>query len=457
MKTTKRLLVLALVGVLALVSFIPATFSWYSHNKSATGSSIHYEDKLDVSVKSSDSSVTLSTVVCDAGGTVSSTEEVNSVSVSPRAIDSQGSVVYYKSTLTNSGTNDVMVDLETGDLPNNADFSIGTVSPTLNEKAYASRPVRTKVSDTTVRVYFKPNTDMASYWSKDNGVLNPESGTYDVSTGNVIGSGWEAGASAHAAENTGTSNDINLSYTVDGKEFQVKMNKCMKNNSDSVDTNWSKTGTKVYYYDIPANAEHFFFFNHWYLRSNSNREWNCTIDITDLSPGKLYYLSGASIDGKWKEYKVQPVDATLAAVNTYYQSVRMSLGDSVFADISLKKESETDDEEFVPDYYGAQITYSISGTDLAKASVNTDGLITPKATTTSGSTDTPITVRTTVTGRFGDSIVKETKVSIPAEINQVPIMKNIKVPAGESVDVFWYARNNSTRDTMTTSSIYITL
>lgn len=108
------------------------------------------------------------------------------------------------------------------------------------------------------------------------------------------------------------------------------------------------------------------------------------------------------MDGLWKEYKVRTVDDTLVAVNSYYKNVRMSQGDSVFADIGLKKENDSEDEEFIPDYFGEKISYSIkSGSSTAVVSVNKDGLLTPKG---SGST----IIETTITGRYGDTIVLET-------------------------------------------------
>lgn len=456
MKTIKKLALVAMAAVLATVSFVPSTFSWYTHSDKSEGSKIRYTGELPVSIKSGANTVTMKTVESDADGNAGTTQ-VDTISIPADTVTFQA-MKYYRTTFTNTGTNDVFVDLETSDLPNNADFYIGTVSPTLNEKAYASRPVRTKVSDTTVRVYFKPHTDMSSYWSVDNGRLKPESGTYNVTNGQVIAAGWEAGSSNQTNDNSGTTNDINLSYTVDGKEYQVKMSKCVKNSSDSVDTNWSSTGTRVYYYDIPTNADKFFFFNHWYLKSGTNREWNRTIDITDLSPGKLYYLTNNKVDDKWKEYAVKTVDTNLVAVNQYYSFVRMSLGASVFADISLKKESANDDEDFVPEYYGATISYQSS--DTSKATVSKDGVITPIATTTNNSNvDTPITITTTITGTFGDSRQIATSVSIPKSISQVPIIKNVKVPAGESVDVDWYAINRSNKSdaTMSTSSIFFTI
>ena len=427
MKTTKKLAVLGLAAVLAAVSFIPSTFSWYTR-ESTEGRKFNYNNaNLPISIKSAADTITMSTYISDANGNATTTA-VNAIDVAP------GEIKYYKTTFTNSGSNDIYLDFGTSNLGNDADFIIGTVSPTLNEKAYASRPERTKVTSSYVRVYFKTYSGFLSYWGTDSGSLDT---THDV--GN---------------ENT-TSNDINIAYTVNGTETMAMMKKCpTESASDASGT------TKVYYFDLPSNTTSYYFFNHWYLCSASNREWNRTIDISDLTAGKLYYLNGSKVDEKYKAYTAKPVDTELVALNSYYNYVRMSQGTSVFADIGLKKSS--DDPDFVPEYYGKSISYSSSDTSVAK--VNGDGIITP----VSGGT---AIITTTITGRYDDTTSKETDVlkikttvDIPSSISQVPIITNVKVPAraneqnGE-VEIDWYALNKSNKSDkrMTTSGLFYTI
>lgn len=422
MKITKRLFLLMLITVLALVSFIPATFSWYPHNKSATGTKLMVAQDLPVSVKTVANSVTAVTHTADANGIATDTT-VNAISLAPNA---GKAVQYYKTTLQNDGDDDVMVDLETSGLANNADFYIGTVDPTVNEKAYASRAIRNKVSDTTVRVYFKTNNNFSPYWT--NYVGDDIAVTFD----------------------SNITNDFNIGYRISGanSDTYAKLNRCSG-------TAWSSSNpaSTVFYYDVPSNVDYFFFFNHWYIKSSSNKEWNCTINITDMTAGKLYYLTGNKVDDKWKEYAVETnngsdIDKDLVAVNSYYSSVRLSTGAGVYADIGLKKTSDA--EDFVPEYYGSSITYQVANGGTSVCTVNRDGLITPVG---SGST----TITTTIRGKYGDTRTITTSVNIPASIDQVPIIKNVLVPAGEKVSVDWYALNKSPSATMETTSIFFTL
>lgn len=415
MKLTKRIFLPVLAVVLILVSTVGTTVSWYSHKGNANGKKMNYAQDLPVSVKSESGTITMNTYISDANGEATN-QTVNAISVA-----AGNKVVYYKTVFQNSGANDVYINLETSELGNNADFYIGTVAPTINEKAYASRPQRTKVSDTSVRVYFKTTNSFSDFW-----------GTYAPASffpNNTVGS------------SNGTTNDFNIAYTEGGTEHLMVMTQC-----PTEDTTASDNERKVYYADIPSTADSFYFFNHWYLCSSSNREWNRTLDFKDLSGGRLYYLTGNKVDEKWKECAVKDTDTNLVAVNRHYQSVRMSSGAGVFADIGLKKTGDADG--FVPEYYGASISYSSA--DNNKCTINRDGLITPTGT---GNT----TVTTTITGKYGDTDTITTSVNIPSNIKQVPVIQNVRVPAGEKVTIDWYALNKSPSSQMTTSALYYTL
>ena len=255
----------------------------------------------------------------------------------------------------------------------------------------------------------------------------------------------------------GTKNDMNVAYLPNGVEGEA--NEVMKKMSacPTADSDTSGTGTTaVYYCDIPSDAQYFYFFNHWYLRSPTNREWNRTINITNFTPGTLFYLNGQIYDEKYKDYSTRPVDTDLAAVMQKYDSVRMSINST--ADISLKKESESNEEEFNPDYYGdeKQITYSSDNKPVC--TVNSDGLITAHA-------DGDATITTTVKGRFGDSIELTTNVTVPRKVEQYPIAQNIRIPKSSNaegaesneVKIEWYVINKDTTAAATADGIFFTM
>ena len=427
---TKKLSMFVLIAVMLVASFIPSTFSWYNHNASAEGKNINLSEDIPISIKSASGTVGMTTYESDVNGNAS-TSTVSRISLNADA--SGKAVKYYKTVLTNSGTNDVMADIESSYLPNNADFSIGTVSPTINEKAYASRPVRTKVSNATVRVYFQTTASFNPYWTHF------------------------TGDSATVTFNSSMTNDFNIAYKVSGNnsEQYSKLYRCAGTGSSGNNNNAT---SHIFYFDLPTNTEYFFFFNHWYFASETNKEWNRTIDITDLTPGRRYYLTGNSVDGKYKEYAVDSTNATnRVALNQYYSYVRMSMGSGVYADIGLRKDSDTD-EDFTPEYYGQSISYSSGNQNIA--TVNKDGLITPVA---AGST----TITTTITGVHGDTTTVTTTVEIPTYIEQVPIIKNVRIPAKDAetntpgkVEIDWYVINNSTSANMVgngSSTIFYTL
>lgn len=463
MKISKKLMLVLALVLMTLVSCIPATFSWYTHNNNLDGQKLNYTQELPISVKSPSSSVTVSTYEADAYGNYKRDNEDHTISATSINVTANEKVKYYKTTFTNTGDNDVMVDLETTNLRNNADFYVGTLSPTLNEKAFASRAARTKATYNTVRVYFKSNENFYPYWT-----------TY-VDTSNSNDSDYQDKLTYVNFNNTSTfKNDMNVGYRIPGEandsylklticpNYASNINTLSVNNHSQINNihdntqkeqriNQVKTAisSTVFYADIPSNAEYFYFFNHYYITASDNKEWNQTVRITDLTGGRLYTMTGSSIEGNYKGHTVT-TDTNLVDVNQYYTNVRMSLGNDVFADISLHKTGEG--ENFVPDYYGKTITYSSN--KPGKATVSRDGLITPKGYS---DTNDPTKITTKIVGEYGDYIDLETVVDIPQNIAQVPIIKNVLVPAGKSVDVHWYALNKHSSDTMTTNALFFTL
>ena len=457
MKNIIKKPIVAALAVLAIISMIPASFSWYTHNsvQVPNGNKINFIDStLPVSLSSASGAITMHTVIVDKDGNTLTDDQLTQVNAN--------SVKHYKTTFTNTGNNDLMVDFNLSNLGNSSDYFIGSESPTLNEKCYASRASREKATGESVRIYFKSHRNLYPYWT----AYEPTPVTADDYT----------------TFKTGLTNDMNVAYklTTDDTVHYKKLTICNNFSSyedylapsyNSVANNkatvQSKIDTAVFYADLPVNTEYFFFFDHYYDKDAKNKNWNSTIHITDLSQGKMYVMTGERDGNEYKEYRAEATDTNLTAVIQYYSDVRMSLGSNVTASIGLKKTG--DDEDFVPEYYGTEITYTVdnrSGVDTENLiTVNRDGLIIPSTNTLSDSERTS-RVKTTVRGKYGDTKVIYTIVSIPPAIAQVPIIKNIKVAKSGSttfdgkpanvVDVYWYIKNKSA-SAMTGFNIFYTI
>ena len=447
MNTTKKLLVLVLAVAIAVVCFVPSTFSWYSHNSAKDGNEnyipngnlISYQNPtLPVSMKTledgTNNSVAIeSTVIADKHGKPNSADTTD-YSGSTKTINAN-TVSYYKTTLKNYGSDDVIIDLNAFGLSNSSDVKVGTILPTLNEKSYASRAVRTKATGTTFRVYFKSNQGFYPYWTKYD---NSASITYNASLANDMNVMYK--------QPGGNETPLRLTICPDTKGTNnAYLNALVANNNE----NNVKTAINnaIFYADIPADVEYFFFFNHYYYKTTENRNWNSTIHITDKTQGKLYTMTGGVSGDEHKEYSASAADTDLVAVNSYYKTVSMSAGSSSNADISLKKTSDVD-PEFVPEYYGTSIKYEIdtTTTNAAGITVNLDGYI------TGGNSYGTSRIKTTIKGKWGDELSLYTDVVVQQSIDQVPIMKNILVPKkgtdnkpdgtpGNEVTVDWYVAN----------------
>lgn len=158
MKNIIKKPIVAALAVLAIISMIPASFSWYTHNsvQVPNGNKINFIDStLPVSLSSASGAITMSTVIVDKDGNTLTDNQLTQVNAN--------SVKHYKTTFTNTGNNDLMVDFNLSNLGNSSDYFIGSESPTLNEKCYASRASREKATGESVRIYFKSHRNLYPY------------------------------------------------------------------------------------------------------------------------------------------------------------------------------------------------------------------------------------------------------------------------------------------------------
>ena len=125
MNTTKKLLIMCLVTLVAAVSMMPSTFSWYPHEDSADGNAFYYSrESLPVS---GSTGLSVSTVKTNEKGEGSdSVTAVNFASANTN-------IQYYKTTFNNkNGTGDVYADLELKNVKRDANVKVGVKYPVVN-------------------------------------------------------------------------------------------------------------------------------------------------------------------------------------------------------------------------------------------------------------------------------------------------------------------------------------
>ncbi len=414
MKTTKKLLILSLVLVMAIVAVIPSTFSWYAHSgeDDYQGNEIKYEKSdLPLSLQQS-GGLTLKTYTADRffkkDVELSSNSDFESIG---RNYTSR-----YITSIKNNGAKDVSVNLEMSKLTNNANVFVGTCDPVVNERSFAARATLEKVDWDYEVIYFEPR-DHYSWWQ---GYSAPSTPYCDQNQGITYG-----------ADSISPQTDMNLEYQIGTDGYPMAMQKCLY--QDHVGSN----NYDVYRAFVTTEADSLFFFNHYYITQNTNLEWNRTPTVTDFSEGRVYYLNGNTNDLNNKAISYHDsFNGSNICVYYYYKTATMAAGKT--ANLGLSKGTSdmvVNREEF--DYTGKSISYSSS--DTSKATVSQDGLVTAKAATG----NTPVTITTTITGEFGDTVSLPTTVNIPPTIDQVPIVQNVKIPAGKTVDISWYVRNAS--------------
>ena len=424
MNINKKILVLCLALVVAVVSTVPATFSWYAHNAREDHGYLQYT-REDLPVSGTNNTLNVKTIAVDENG-----DETNgdTAVTAVNFASASTAIQYYKTTINNSnGSGDVYIDLNVGNLLNHAGVKVGITSPVVNEKGFSVS--KTPASHGYTRVYFQSTQAFNPYWTNNNWNIT-----------DVNDSGY----------------DMNLRYYIGSEYTNVHMTSCSNPSNQFKDQGYGYTNTAahIYYADIPNNATSFFFYNHYYDDNDENKEWNRTPDITDVkTPCVLYRLTGKNIEDSYKLYDTYTSN-DLAALNSYYSAAQLDLGG--YIDLSLKKVNENNEDNFTPDYQGTNITYTSSNTSVA--TVNSDGLVTA-AETISGNTATA-----TITTRIGglcestnaQKITCTTTITVSKYIAQMPVAQNVQVKKGEKVELYWYVKNTSSNTGNIASSIFYT-
>lgn len=416
MKARKRTIIILLVLVMAVVSFIPATFSWYDHNDSLTGYKLRYE-KSNLPVSAGSISVSTKEYKMDPNNPdkVFYDEKGNKQyqgSALTAGSVSAGATQYYGTTFTNSGSAPAYVNLYLNGFTHNPKNLIGTTAPNLTERGVSSTVHLTNKN--MVRVYCQ--FENANDWNHES------ANRYVV-----------------YKTKTGSSNCIEITNEID-------------NNNDS---NNILSGKETYYVDLPDDTMEFYFATDGHKGGFSTdtltvtQPWYRTRTITSVKPETGYYLTGFSDDTTWNAQYVTFSIPGGISVMTYFDTAVMSSGQHTYVTLNNGV-----------NYTGASAVYTVPQNSLVSVNGNT-GYVTAG---NSFGVESTATITTTITGSLGDSTTVTTAVSNPSTVN-APVSLNVEIPAGTfengvlqkagTAEVVWYIKNNSSA-TCNFASVYYT-
>ncbi len=427
MKKSKVILAIVLAVVLLITILNVPTFSWFSRPHELSG------EKMMLTTNNaytgySGSNVTISTNSSTTGVEGSYTTSVtNSAGLSGSGISTHNRK-YFCTTITNdnTGAQNVSLYAKTLSIPtsSNGTLALGVNGPTRSYRDYTSLANRSSYSERdTMRIYFE----------KDNNV-----------------NGWN-GTEFYICwnESTDTSSSTLESDGSGGTYYKLTWV------GDSNNGNSNR-----YYADIPKTATHAFFaVENWGTNNNGNPNyWQRSQELYNLAQdgqtktqSVIYKITNTNSNGNATVVPTTVGGSGGACINHYYNTIFVTRGNTYNAALS----STTN----IPlrSGYSANFkgTLSYYSGDTNVFTVNeTTGVITAVAAGTA-------TLYTKSTGYYTDTQQVETTVTVTADsnyvFNDVPIVRNILIPAGESVDVYWYVINNSETTALryTIDSLYL--
>lgn len=421
MKISKLLLKLLVVLILATALLIPSTsFSWYNHNGSLTGNSMSYQ-RTDLPVSAGTVTAETKKFYMESDKTQNGSpnnvyydqkgnKEYNGSALTSDSVSAESSQ-YYGTTFSNKGSSPAYVNLYLNNFDNSTTAYIGTLQPSLNHKSVSS--ATNLKNKSSIRVYFRRGNASA---------------------------GWgAAGAKTYA-----------VGITADGTKTASEMSAT----TVTIDNN------AYYYADVVDNAVSFYFATDGgdatnnVVTSDSLRSWYRTNTITDIQPEKCYTLNGKADDTTFHaQYESDDAPGGIS-VMTYFDTV--TINKSQHAYITLTQGTN---------YTGASVSYGIvNGSDIVSSlngiSINANTGLIIAAGNLSTSNNEIVTIRTTITGAYGDKKTVDTKVYNPLKISSATVALNVEVPGGTQADpgkaeVVWYIRNSGS-SAVAFNNIYFT-
>ena len=422
MKKSKVVIAIALAVVL-LISIISApTFSWFSRGHSSSGASMVLTTQNAYTAYNG-KNVTFTTAPSANGFSYSGT----TTNYNGSGISTHGRK-YFCTTITNSAgaAQNVSLYVNTLSIPtaNNGTLALGVNGPTRSYRDYSALATPLSYND---------RDKMRIYFEKDNNV-----------------SGWN------------------------GTEFYICWNEDTNTSSESLNSTGSNgTYTKLnwvggshnnqYYADIPKTATHAFFcVENWGTNNNGHENWgqrsqtlyNLGGDGQTPTASKLYKITSDTNGSGNHLVHTPPYTVTGACINHYYDNIFVAVGNTFDASLSNTNSTHIPTRTGYSANYVGSLRYYSGNTSVFTVN-ETTGVITPVG---AGSA----TLYTKAVGSsYGDEQQVESTVTVTAASNyvfyDVPIVRNIQIPAGESVDVYWYVINNSETNSLsyTIDSLYL--
>ena len=437
MKKSKVILAIALAVILLVTIMNAPTFSWFTRPGPKSGEQMVLSSKNAYNAYNG-KNVTISTKSSATGKENSySTTVTNSTGLSGSGITTHNRK-YFCTTIDNTAQGAVeqnvslyanKLSIPTGATGGaNGTLALGVNGPTRSYRDYSSLAAKTSFATRdAMRVYFQ----------------KPKYSTPD---------GW-TGTEFYICWNEDTNINIESLDSTGSNGTYYKMTYCGE-----------KDNYYNYYVDIPKTATHAFFAvenwaenkkvedltaDNWKKRTQTL--WNLAGDGQTKLQSKVYRLT-TTVSGGNTQVHTPPDSVNGACINNYYNTIFVTTGSTYDAslDTTANIPLRTD---YTANYIGSLEYYS---GDTSVFTVNkTTGEITPVA-----AGEAKLYTKAVGTS-YSDSQQVETTVKVTAaanyDFNDVPIVRNLKIPAGESVDVYWYVINNSETAALryTIDSLYV--
>lgn len=441
MKKSKIILALVLAIVFIILCVNVPTFSWFSRPHNHSGEQMVLSSDNHYKAYNGES-VTISTMSSTTGRTGSYTTSVeDSEGLSGSGITTHNRK-YFCSTVTNDSGAEQNVSLyaNTLSIPTgasgdaNGTLALGVNGPTRSYRDYSSLATKTSFATRdAMRVYFqKPKYNTPNGWS---------------------------GTEFYICWNEDTNTDIESLNALGSNGTYYKMTYCGE-----------KDNYYNYYADIPKTATHAFFAcenwaegkqqsdltaDNWKKRTQTL--WNLGGDGQSQLQSKVYQLTSTVTNGNTQVH-TPPYSVTGACINNYYNTIFVTTGSNFDATLSNTTNIPLR-TGYTANYIGSLEYYSSDDSVFKiyndSSNGHTKGVIYPQ-----GAGEAKLYTKA-VGSSYSDSQQVETTVKVTAAndyvFNDVPIVRNLKIPAGESVDVYWYVINNSETEALryTIDSLYI--